>query len=148
MDEDSEPESRSGASSEQETQEILDRRARQTQEMARIIASVYTAITAQYVIPMYNKLPYHTLVLTGDGWVKELLIGHPDRIRCALGVRLPVFLQLCQYLRMNSYRVPPRSHVTLEEQLAIFLHACVTGLTSRHLAERFQHSHTTIMKYV
>ncbi|KIK24570.1 hypothetical protein PISMIDRAFT_645831 [Pisolithus microcarpus 441] len=37
--------------------------------------------------------------------------------------------------------------VTLEEQLSIFLYTCVTGLTSRHVAERFQHSNNTISHY-
>jgi hypothetical protein len=36
----------------------------------------------------------------------------------------------------------------LEEQLAIFLYACVTGLSVRHLGERFQRSNDTISKYV
>jgi hypothetical protein len=37
--------------------------------------------------------------------------------------------------------------VTLEEKLAIFLYACVTGLTVRHLGERFQRANGTITKY-
>ena len=37
--------------------------------------------------------------------------------------------------------------VSLEEQLAIFLYASVTGLTSWHLGERFQHANGTITKY-
>jgi hypothetical protein len=36
----------------------------------------------------------------------------------------------------------------LEEQLAIFLYACVTGLSVRHLGEHFQRSNDTISKYV
>jgi hypothetical protein len=36
--------------------------------------------------------------------------------------------------------------VSLEEQLAIFLYACVTGLTVRHIGERFQRSNETISK--
>jgi len=39
-------------------------------------------------------------------------------------------------------------HVPLEEQLAIFLYASVTGLSIRHLGERFQRSNETISKYV
>ncbi|KAH7903665.1 hypothetical protein BJ138DRAFT_971427, partial [Hygrophoropsis aurantiaca] len=37
--------------------------------------------------------------------------------------------------------------ITLEEQLAIFLYTCVTGLSTRHVGERFQHSSSTIAKY-
>jgi hypothetical protein len=49
---------------------------------------------------------------------------------------------------MRQMGLSDSRHVTLEEQLAIFLHACVTGLTVRHLAERFQRSNETIAKYV
>jgi hypothetical protein len=34
--------------------------------------------------------------------------------------------------------------VMLEEQLAIFLYTCVTGLTICHIGERFQHANGTI----
>ena len=37
--------------------------------------------------------------------------------------------------------------VSLEEQVAIFLYASVTGLTVQHLGERFQQSNDTIAKY-
>ena len=30
--------------------------------------------------------PYHTSILTGQGWVEELLSGHPEHICCELGV--------------------------------------------------------------
>ncbi|KIM65146.1 hypothetical protein SCLCIDRAFT_48308, partial [Scleroderma citrinum Foug A] len=37
--------------------------------------------------------------------------------------------------------------MSVEEQLGIFLYTCVTGLSSRHVAERFQHSTDMITKY-
>jgi hypothetical protein len=39
-------------------------------------------------------------------------------------------------------------HIILEEQAAIFLYMCVTGLSIRHVGERFQHANETISKYV
>ena len=41
---------------------------------------------------------YHTSILTGEGWVRELLAGHPERIRCELGVHSHVFLELIEEL--------------------------------------------------
>ncbi|KIK22780.1 hypothetical protein PISMIDRAFT_48951, partial [Pisolithus microcarpus 441] len=38
-------------------------------------------------------------------------------------------------------------HITLEEQVSIFLYTCVTGLLTRHVSERFQQSNGTISKY-
>jgi hypothetical protein len=37
-------------------------------------------------------------------------------------------------------------NVTLEEQVAIFLYTCVTGLTTRHVGERFQRSNGTVSR--
>jgi hypothetical protein len=34
---------------------------------------------------------YHTSILTGEGWVRELLAGHPGCIRCELGVHSHIF---------------------------------------------------------
>ncbi|EGO00181.1 hypothetical protein SERLA73DRAFT_27878, partial [Serpula lacrymans var. lacrymans S7.3] len=64
--------------------------------------------------------PYHTSILTGHGWVLELLSGHPDRIRAELGVRRHVFLRLVDLLKRYQY-IDSR-HVRIEEQLAMFLY--------------------------
>ena len=80
--------------------------------------------------------PYHTSILTGQGWVEELLSGHPERICCELGVHRHTFLALIGVLQELGYG--HSKHVTLEEQLAIFLYMSVTGLTIRHVGEHFQ----------
>ena len=104
-----------------------------------------TAIV-HYSSSLYNKQEYHTSALTGHAWVLELLTGHPDRIRCELGVRHHVFDQLITTLREQGCQ--DSREVTLEEQLSIFLYTCVTGLTVRHVGERFQRANNTIAKYV
>src|ERR1700690_136220 len=88
------------------------------------------------------RQPYHTSALTGEGWVLELLAGHPNRIRTELGVSHHVFSELINTLR--SFGLQTSRHVLLEEQLTIFLYAAVTGLSTRHLGERFQRSNETI----
>ena len=90
------------------------------------------------------KEPYHTSILSGEGWVQELLEGHPKRIRHELGVSKDVFLALIGELREMGHS--DSRYVTLEEQLAIFLYSCVTGLTVVHVGERFQHSNETISR--
>jgi len=92
-----------------------------------------------------KPIPYHTLILSGEGWVKELRNGHPERIRTELAVHKHVFTKLLEELQEHGHT--HSKHVTLEEQLAIFLYACVTGLSIRHLGERFQRSNSTISKY-
>ena len=93
-----------------------------------------------------DPLPYHTSILTGAGWLMELLLGHPDRIRCELGVRKHIFEALVNELCTMGYG--DNRSVCLEEQLGIFLYSCVTGLTVRHVGERFQRSNDTVARCV
>jgi hypothetical protein len=88
------------------------------------------------------KVPYHTSALTGEAWVKELLTGHPMRIVTELGVSHSVFAALIENMKNMGLR--NSKGVSLEEQLSIFLYASVTGLSVRHLGERFQRSNDTI----
>jgi hypothetical protein len=108
---------------------------------AAMAASQAIALAVQKEEP----IPYHTSILTGAGWVSELLNGHPERIRTELGVHRPVFDILVCELQNEGYT--HSKYVTIEEQLSIFLYACVTGLTVRHIGERFQRSNETISKY-
>ncbi|KAJ6469809.1 hypothetical protein C8R47DRAFT_989158, partial [Mycena vitilis] len=39
------------------------------------------------------------------------------------------------------------SRISLDESAAIFLYTCVTGIAIDHVAERFQHSHSTISEH-
>jgi hypothetical protein len=91
-----------------------------------------------------TREPYHTSVLTGEGWVMELLEGHPKRIQSELGVSRDVFLELIGELRGMGHG--DSRYVSLEEQLAIFLYMSVTGLIIRHVGERFQRSNETVSK--
>ena len=91
-----------------------------------------------------HPIPYHTSILSGYQWVCELLTGHPDRIRCELGVSKDTFLQLLVELHQAGYH--DSKHITLEEQLAIFLYTCVTGLSFWHVCKCFQCSGDTVSK--
>ena len=67
------------------------------------------------------------------------------RIHTELGVSHETFIALIEELRGMGHN--DSKFVSLEEQLAIFLYASVTGLTVQHLGERFQRSNETISKY-
>ena len=94
----------------------------------------------------YMKEPYHTSILSGYAWLQELLQGHPERIRTELGVHKEVFHALIRELQSMGHG--DTKYVTLEEQLAIFLYTSVTGLSIRHVGERFQRANGTISKWV
>ena len=109
---------------------------------------VIGAAAVLYQDPNYWRQPYHTSALSGQAWVEELMGGHPDRIYHELGMRLYVFLAFVANLQLHCGLDTSQNGITVEEQVAIFLYACVTGLSVRHIGERFQHSNETISKYV
>ena len=138
-------------------QETLARRARRRRELNQntlntvlmLLTQLIAAIVPMLIdmlCPYYSKMPYYTSVLSGYGWVLELLNGHPERIQTELGVCKHVFLKLIDELRSMGYS--DKRDVTLVEKLTIFLYASVTGLTVRHLGERFQHANGTITRCV
>lgn len=100
----------------------------------------------QLVQRFYIKEPYHNSLFSGAAWVQKLLSGHRNRIKDVLGVRKHVFLGLQDELLRLGFS--DSCHITLEEQLAIFLWAYRTGVKTRQLAECFQHSLATVSKYV
>jgi hypothetical protein len=114
--------------------------------MVGLIINAIVVAVLLFAGPLYDKEDYHTSALSGAGWVLELLEGHPDRIRCELGVHKHVFRFLISYLQLIG--INHSRGITLEEQLAIFLYRCVTGISVRHAGERFQRSNDTISKYV
>lgn len=118
--------------------------ARRLHHYILLFVAILLTNTSSLLLSLYEREPYHTSILTGQGWVMELLDGHPERIRCELGVHQHVFLELIQELRRLGY--DRSKYVSLEEQLAIFLYTSVTGLTIRHVGERFQRSNETISR--
>jgi len=117
-------------------------------QYAILLLSLLINASGSLVAAMYPRdpEPYHTSSLSGEAWVIELIVGHPERIRCELGMHVDVFAKLIGELRSLGYS--DSKFVSLEEQLAIFLYASVTGLSVRHVGERFQRSNETISQYV
>src|SRR3954454_19103159 len=57
-------------------------------QAAGIFVNAVIAGAASVVEPLVSKQPYHTSILTGEGWVQELLNGHPERIHTELGLAM------------------------------------------------------------
>ena len=128
-----------------------DNNARQQMQKYRSCAAaifVNVTVTAAIlaVTPLVNKRPYHTSILSGEGWVQELITGHPEHMKTELGMQPHVFFLLVKELYSVGMR--RSKFLSLEEQLAIFLYISVTGLSIRHIAEHFQHANDTISMYV
>src|SRR6266576_6128941 len=111
-----------------------------------IIIGAITALVGEATALWAESYIDNTSSLSGLAWVDELMEGHPGRIKTALGVSLRIFKALLSTLRKIGFK--DSKHVKLREQLAIFLYTCVTGLSIRHVGERFQRSNGTISKYV
>jgi len=115
-------------------------------QLMALIFSLITCATVTIIQPLghgkKDPEPYHTSALSGEAWVIELLVGHPDWIRCELGMDAFVFAKLIADLRAQGHG--NSKWVSLEEQLSIFLYTCVTGLTIRHVGKQFQRSNATI----
>jgi len=114
-----------------------------------LLISIIVTFTSSIIHKIFTlapgtRQPYHTSILTGEGWMLELLFGHPQRIQDCLGVSHHTFSELITVLRSMGLR--NSRYVSLEEQLAIFLYACVTGVSIVHVAERFQRSKATISR--
>jgi hypothetical protein len=106
---------------------------------ATMISQLIMGIIIAYMTPFLDKEPYHTSVLTRHAWVQELINGHPDQIKTELGMRKYIFHALLHELR--TCRLRDSKYIKLDEQVAIFLYTCMTGLLSCHVAEHFQHSY-------
>ena len=108
------------------------------------LANIVATAALIYADPLYNKLLYHTSAFSGADWVQELINGHPKHIHNELGVHKHVFHALVEELQLAGYK--HSKHIYFEEQLAIFLYTCVTGLSLRHVCECFQHSGDTVSR--
>ena len=72
------------------------------QNTVTILNTACSDIRAYYSY-YYNKQPYHTLVLTGEAWVQELLASHPKYICFEHGAHKHIFKILLQLLCNASY---------------------------------------------
>ena len=93
----------------------------------------------------FNCVPVHTSRLTGQNWIDELWDGHDRRFYNEIGLRKHVFVKLVSVLERDAGIIHTQ-HVSIEEQVAIFLHYAHRGLSNRALQEQFQRSTDTITK--
>ena len=122
-----------------------DLRRRQLIVAAAYVVNIVGIASTLYASPLSWKQAYHTSKLSSEEWVKELINGHHDRIWTELGVHVHVFSALVHELQAVC-GLQDSCYVGSNEQVAIFLYMCVTGLSIWHVGERFQHSNETISK--
>ncbi|KAF7367159.1 Transposon en spm sub-class [Mycena sanguinolenta] len=98
----------------------------------------YAALVYQELIDPPDPIPYHTSILSGQGWVDELYNGHPNRINTEFGVRRHIFNILIAELRWLGYG--QSRYVSLEEKLRdipLYVHLWNLPTANTPLPQRF-----------
>jgi hypothetical protein len=131
---------------------LHDRKRKEHKKMRKkkllvLLLSTVAAFAATLCIEAPEPIPMHTSILSGHGWLTELINGHPERFRNQMGMAPHVYLRLLFELQAYS-GLANSKFVSAAEKLGIFLHFVRTGSSSRMLQERFQRSAETISKYV
>ena len=123
------------------------RRTYQTRlRQAVLSAAAVTARSATHVLAgRYVKEPKSTSEQTGPAFLKMLKQGHPSSFRDAYGLNKHVFRRLLHELHLRNV-IADGKHIKTDEQLAIFLYICTSGLSIRKAALNLQRSIDSISK--
>ena len=89
--------------------ELIITQYRQELLMVSDIAAKVSEVIILLATQRAQPIPYHTSILSGQGWVEELLNGHPERIRTELAVHKHVFQALLNELRGGGLPTRRRS---------------------------------------
>ncbi|PIA29519.1 hypothetical protein AQUCO_05900030v1 [Aquilegia coerulea] len=100
----------------------------------------------EYESLFVDKTPYRTSILTGKEYILEVLEGNPTRCFESFRMKPHVFRNLCDRLKMMKV-LQDQKDVSVEEGLAMGLAILGHGHKQRIVAERFQHSTTTVHKW-
>ena len=90
--------------------------------------------------------PIGTSIRTGKIFTKEILNAHPWRVLEILRMPMTTFLDLCDWVSLNTNLQSIRS-VSLKEQLMCFLWIISHNSSNHEAQEQFQHSRETISRH-
>ena len=110
-----------------------------------ILAAAAAISVAKYAMRHLVKEPMYNDPETGEKKIQQLLRGHPSRFYNMMGMSQHTFKRLVHELHIYSGLVPTR-YLSMEEQVAIFVRFCRTGLGTREMQEYFQRSPDTVLK--
>ena len=110
--------------------------------LVTLLASIAVSTYFQHT---FDRQPKRTSILTGQKRIEELMEGHPGTFKEQFGMNKHVFHTLLQFL-CRRCQLRNNRHISAAEQLSIFCHFAVQGLSNRQLQHLFQHSGETISK--
>ena len=113
----------------------------------RLVLVAVSILAAKYYDTHYRKTPYHDSKLSGEDYYKEVMrTRSTQRFVDVTRMNKQTFIQLCDLLTGEGGLLPSVNcvrKVSVGEKVMIFIH-CLRGLKVRTIAERFQHSNSTI----
>ena len=112
---------------------------RKHKKVAAVVAGLVGGLVTMQAHHVPFKTPMHTSILISEGWIQELLIGHPAHFRRSMGMSKHVFWRLIQELHVFA-RLCLTKYVSMNEQVAIFMYICVSRNMNCQAQECFQHS--------
>ena len=108
-----------------------------------VITLAAMTLAASGILNPDGPVPQHDSILTGQIYYNELMTTrNTHRFRNVARMDRPTFLSLLDLLS-NQSNLRNSMFMTAGEKLLIFIHALV-GFSNRQLAERWQHSGSTI----
>ncbi|XP_010252991.1 PREDICTED: uncharacterized protein LOC104594398 [Nelumbo nucifera] len=114
-----------------------------TDDEHECIVNVVSMVSEFYYDTWVHKEPKHTMDCTKAMYTRSLLEGHDDRLYELCRMDKDVFIRLCNTLKECSL-IANSGDISVEEQLAIFLHIVGHNERNRMMQERFEHSDETI----
>ncbi|XP_059671120.1 uncharacterized protein LOC132316664 [Cornus florida] len=108
------------------------------EEILVLIAAVY-----EYYYKHFDKQRCRDSMLQGEDYIFEVLNGHEDKCYENFRMYPNTFRALCRELKLLGLK--DSTFLTVEEQVAIFLLTVSHNERNRVVAERFQHSTSTIL---
>ena len=102
-------------------QASLSSKNKHKKRIAAFMAAVAAAVSTNHIISLLLPTPMNTSVLTGMGWLLELLTGHAVRFYDSLGMPKHVFRKLASVQELELHAGLKHSrHIRAEEQVAIY----------------------------
>ena len=117
----------------------------QKQKLAGLMAAV--AAGSVVTLPGVIKEPMYDSPFTGEMRMQEFLRGHDGRFYNSFGMKKEVFFHL-KYELQELAQLTDTCHLTMDEQLGIFLRLCRSGNVVRDIQEQFQRSPDTVSKCI
>lgn len=125
----------------------VEEAARCRRRSAASAAGLAAVAVTCYSNSAVNKTPMQTSLLTGEAKMQELVNGHPLTFYDMFGMSVHVFQELIHELQQFTPFMHSK-HLTMVEQLGIFLYICRKGASIRDAMYMFQRSPDTVSKYI